>query len=85
MLILTRKLGEQIAIGDNIRIKLVEIKGSQVKLGIEAPREVSIHRLEIYERIRSQNLESANVGTSDLLAATALINRNLSKGDTLED
>ncbi|MBW1717893.1 MAG: carbon storage regulator CsrA, partial [Deltaproteobacteria bacterium] len=50
MLILTRKLGERITIGDDINITLLEIKGAQVKLGIEAPQRISIHRQEIYER-----------------------------------
>jgi len=52
MLILTRKLGEKINIGDDITVTLVEIKGTQVKLGIEAPKTIEIHRQEIYERIR---------------------------------
>ncbi len=69
MLILTRKLGERITIGDDIVISLIEIKGSQVKLGIEAPKSVSIHRQEIYERIRAENLKSSEVRTSDLTKA----------------
>ena len=52
MLILTRKLGERITIGDDIIITLLEVKGSQVKLGIKAPKTISIHRHEIYERIK---------------------------------
>jgi carbon storage regulator len=56
MLILTRKLGEKINIGDDITVTLVEIKGTQVKLGIEAPKTIEIHRQEIYERIREENL-----------------------------
>ena len=66
MLILTRKLGEWITIGDDIRITLLEVKGSQVKLGIEAPKSISIHRQEIYERIREENLSSSEVQASDL-------------------
>jgi len=56
MLILTRKLGERITIGDDITITLLEIKGTQIKLGIEAPQSISIHRQEIYERIRKRNI-----------------------------
>jgi len=72
MLILTRKLGERITIGDDITIDLLEIKGSQVKLGIKAPENVSIHRQEIYEKIRRENLESAKVNESDLSRAASL-------------
>jgi len=78
MLILTRKLGECIRIGDDINITLLEIKGSQVKLGIEAPRNISIHRQEIYEKIRLENLESSDVSDSDLSRATSLF-KNVSK------
>ena len=72
MLILTRKLGEKINIGDDITVTLVEIKGTQVKLGIEAPRTIEIHRQEIYERIREENLSSSDINDSDLSKASAL-------------
>lgn len=55
MLVLTRKLGESIAIDDNIKIVVVQIKGRQVRLGIEAPKETKIHREEIYAAIQEQN------------------------------
>jgi carbon storage regulator len=72
MLILTRKLGEKINIGDDITITLVEIKGTQVKLGIEAPKTIEIHRQEIYERIREENLSSSDINDADLSKAVAL-------------
>ena len=81
MLILTRKLGERITIGDDIVITLLEIKGAQVKLGIEAPKSISIHRQEIYERIRRENLESSNVRKSDLSRATFFFRTISSKGN----
>jgi carbon storage regulator len=56
MLILTRKLGEQIAIGDDIRITLLDIKGKHVRIGIEAPVGVSVHRGEVYQLIQEENL-----------------------------
>jgi carbon storage regulator len=55
MLVLTRKLGETIVIGDDIVIKVVDIHGKQIRLGIEAPTEISIFRGEIYERIKNEN------------------------------
>ncbi len=55
MLVLTRKLGETIVIGDDIIIKVVDIHGKQIRLGIEAPTEISIFRGEIYERILEEN------------------------------
>ena len=55
MLVLTRKLGETIAINDDIKIVVVQIKGRQVRLGIEAPRDTKIHREEVYLAIQEQN------------------------------
>lgn len=55
MLILTRKLGESITIGDDIKIQVLEVKGKQVRLGIEAPKKYTIHREEIYQRIQDEN------------------------------
>jgi carbon storage regulator len=59
MLILTRKLGESIAIGDDIKITFLDLKGKQLRIGIEAPRHVSVHRDEIYQAIQEQNLQAA--------------------------
>ena len=51
MLILTRKVGERVLIGDDISITVLSVRGNQVKLGVQAPKEVSVHREEIYQRI----------------------------------
>ena len=59
MLVLTRKLGESIAIDDHIKIVVVQIKGKQVRLGIQAPKETKIHREEVYAAIQEQNKEAA--------------------------
>jgi len=72
LLILTRKVGESVAIGDDIQVSVVEIKGSQVKLGIKAPREVSVHRQEIYLKIQEENLRAAQVTAEALGEAQAL-------------
>ena len=66
MLVLTRKLGESIAIDDNIKIVVVQIKGKQVRLGIKAPKETKIHREEVYKAIQDQNQEASQVDLSDI-------------------
>ena len=60
MLILTRLAGESVMIGDDITITVLEIKEKQIRLGIKAPREVPVHREEIYERIKQQKASSSN-------------------------
>lgn len=59
MLVLTRKLGESIAIDDHIKVVVVQIKGKQVRLGIQAPKETKIHREEVYSAIKEQNQQAA--------------------------
>ena len=54
MLVLSRKKDEKIVIGDNITIMIIEIRGDKVRLGIEAPREVTVHRQEVYETIKRE-------------------------------
>ncbi len=59
MLVLSRKKNESIIINDNITVTVVEIRGDKVRLGIDAPKEVSVHRREVYEAIRDQRVEGA--------------------------
>jgi carbon storage regulator len=59
MLVLTRKEGEQIRIGDNITVSIIEIDRGSIRMGIDAPRHVTILRQEVYERIQEENLESS--------------------------
>ncbi len=61
MLILTRRIGECITIGDHIRVYVVAVKGKQVRLGIEAPADAIVHREEIYQRIVEENRLAAQV------------------------
>ncbi|MFT5063185.1 MAG: carbon storage regulator [Gammaproteobacteria bacterium] len=56
MLILTRKVGEALRVGDDVSLTVLGIKGSQVRIGIDAPREVAVHREEIYQRVVSAEL-----------------------------
>ncbi|HPX17957.1 MAG TPA: carbon storage regulator CsrA [Deltaproteobacteria bacterium] len=73
MLILTRKVGETVAIGDDIQVSVVEIKGTQVKLGIRAPKNVEVHREEIYLKIQEENRRAALVTKDSLGVAQELI------------
>jgi carbon storage regulator len=66
VLILTRKLGEGIVIGTEVVVRVVEIKGGQVKLGIEAPHATSVHREEVHRRICEENLRAATHAPRDL-------------------
>ena len=80
MLILSRKVGELITIGDQIVISVLEVKGSHVRLGIVAPQEVTIHRGEIYERIREENLRVGSVALSQAGALSERLRTLFPKG-----
>lgn len=54
MLILTRRIGESVIIGDNVNVTILGVKGNQVRLGVDAPRDVAVHRQEIFERIQNE-------------------------------
>lgn len=65
MLVLSRQRDESIIIGDNVIITIVDVRGDKVRLGIEAPREVSVHRREVYEAIQRENQQAAQLKPDD--------------------
>ena len=68
MLVLSRKRDEVIKIGDDIEITVVDIRGDKVRLGITAPKEVMVHRKEVYEEIKKENQAAAQVKVEDVSA-----------------
>ncbi|SNZ05147.1 carbon storage regulator, CsrA [Terribacillus aidingensis] len=66
MLVLTRKVGESVKIGNDIELTILSIDGEQIKLGIDAPKEITIHRKEVYLAIEQENSTAANTSV-DLL------------------
>ncbi len=72
MLVLSRRKDESVMIGDNLEVKVLEIQKGQVKLGIEAPRDVTVHRREVYLAIQQENLAATQAVDSDMSALADL-------------
>jgi carbon storage regulator (csrA) len=72
MLILTRKAGESLHIGDDIKITIFSVQGKQVKIGIDVPEDMLVYREEVYQRIKEENRLALEIRDNDLLAVTQL-------------
>ncbi len=79
MLVLTRKAGEGIIIGDDIKITVVELKGGGVRIGIDAPREMKVHRQEVFDRIKHENKEATQWDIADLNELSNILNAGRKK------
>jgi carbon storage regulator len=66
MLVLTRKVNQSIKIGDNVEVVVLEVRGEQVRIGIKAPKDVAVHREEVYSLIEKQNTEAAETDVKDV-------------------
>ncbi|WP_022660955.1 carbon storage regulator CsrA [Paucidesulfovibrio longus] len=79
MLILTRRPGESLYLGDNIKLKVLSVQGKQIKLGLELPEEMTVYREEVYLRIKEQNRQALECTDQDLLQAATLWQRKESE------
>ena len=75
MLVLTRKIMESIMIGDDVEVCLLDVKGDKVRLGIKAPKSVSVHRKEVYEEIKTAYEEAANSNIESVGSLDGLIKK----------
>ncbi len=77
MLVLARRLNQSIMIGNDIEVVIVDIKGEQVKIGIKAPKSVSVHRAEVYKEIEQQNIEATKtkINPTDLKNISDLLKK----------
>jgi carbon storage regulator len=75
MLILTRKAGESLYLGDDIKVTVLRVQGNQVKLGFDIPRDLTVHREEVYLRIKEENMMAAQASEQDFFMATELWSR----------
>ena len=75
MLVLTRHIDEAIVIGDDIEVVVVDVRGDRVRLGINAPKEISVHRKEVYELIQAENIQAAAATVDDMEKTKELLRK----------
>ncbi|MBW6510127.1 MAG: carbon storage regulator CsrA [Desulfuromonadales bacterium] len=79
MLVLTRKAGEGIIIGDDVKITIIEVKGGGIRIGIDAPRDMKVHRQEVYDKIKQENQEATQWDIVDLNALSTMMSTGRKK------
>lgn len=79
MLVLTRKTEEGIIIGDDVKITIIEIKGGSIRIGIDAPRDMKVHRQEVYDKIKQENQEATQWDIADLSALSSIMSTGRKK------
>ncbi len=72
MLILTRRSGESLYLGDNIKVTVLSVQGKQIKLGLDVPKDMTVYREEVYKRVQEQNKLAIESNDDDLLAVTTI-------------
>jgi carbon storage regulator len=75
MLVLTRKAGESVVIGDEVVVRVLEVRGDVVRVGIDAPRDVQVHRQEVYEAVREANIAAAAASEEAISALQGIVRR----------
>ncbi|WP_432523425.1 carbon storage regulator CsrA [Kineococcus sp. SYSU DK006] len=75
MLVLTRKAGESVVIGDEVVVRVLEVRGDVVRVGIDAPRDVQVHRQEVYEAVREANIAAAAASEEAVSALQGFVRR----------
>ncbi len=80
MLVLSRRQGESIVIGDNVVVTIVEVRGGQVRVGIDAPRSIEVHREEVYRAVARENLEAVRSAGQDPAALRQAVPSKKSDG-----
>ena len=81
MLVLSRRQGESIVIGDDVVVTIVEVRGGQVRVGIDAPRSIEVHREEVYREVAKENLEAVrSAGQSPDILRQAVPSKNADGG-----
>ena len=73
MLVLTRKAEEGIIIGDDVKITIIEVKGGRIRIGIDAPRHMKVHRQEVYDKIKQENQEATQWHITDLNELSSML------------
>lgn len=82
---MARKVGQQIIIGEQIEVTVLEVRGEQVRLGINAPRSISVHRKELLEQVASENVQAAAVDRETMSKAMEAVERDRKAVDAAED